>query len=92
LAASSQWAILSWRLIGAALRRPFSSLLFYAESAILFLVVLLPIAPTVAIRPSLPVLFAPLYVAGLFLYGGLLGRWGWIHAETFRAMETDDAA
>jgi DNA-directed RNA polymerase subunit RPC12/RpoP len=92
LAASSPWAILSWRLIGAAFRRPFSTLLFYAESALLFLIVLLPIAPVAAIRPSLPVLLAPLYVAGLFLYGRLLGRWGWVLAETFRARETDDAA
>jgi DNA-directed RNA polymerase subunit RPC12/RpoP len=92
LAASSPWSILSWRLIGAALRRPFSSLLFYIESAILFLIVLLPIAPTVAIRPSLPIALAPLYVAGLFLYGRLMGRWGWVHAETFRTMEADDVA
>jgi hypothetical protein len=29
-------------------------------------------------------------VAALFLYGRLLGRWGWLLAESSRPKETDD--
>ncbi|HEY4232672.1 MAG TPA: hypothetical protein VGM76_04575 [Lacipirellulaceae bacterium] len=90
LAASSPWALLSGHLIGAAFRRPLSSLLCYLESACLFGASLTPIAATASIRPSVPVLFAPLMVAALFLYGRLLGRWGWLLAESSRPKETDD--
>jgi hypothetical protein len=91
LVASSPWAMLSGPLFGTGLRRPFSSLLFYCESALLFCVGLALIVATAPMRPSLPVLFAPIYVAELFLYGRLIGRWGLTHAEVAQAKETDEA-
>ena len=89
LAAASPWGMLNGQLIGAAIRRPFSTLLFYVESAGLLFIVLLPIAVFATVRPSLPVLFAPLYVAGLFVYGRLIGRWGWLLAEAVRVQEME---
>jgi DNA-directed RNA polymerase subunit RPC12/RpoP len=91
LAASSPWAMLSGPLFGTGFRRPFSSLLFYCESALLFCVGLALIVATAPLRPSLPVLFAPFYVAELFLYGRLIGRWGLVHAEAAQAKATDEA-
>lgn len=77
LEVDSPWAVMSARLLGALLRRPFSWLLFYVESAVLAAACVAAAIGTAAVSPNLVLLLAPVYVAAGLLYSRLLGRLGW---------------
>ncbi len=80
-AGSSNWEIIDPKVFGAALRCPFSMLLFWFESLCL---VGLCVAAGVAAwnwHPYLPLATAPLVVGCMILYARSLGRLGWRLAE-----------
>jgi DNA-directed RNA polymerase subunit M/transcription elongation factor TFIIS len=72
---SSIWAVVSPKVLRSILRRPFSWLTFYVESA------LITAACLAAAYTGILWLLVPVAVAALILYARLLGRLGWRLAE-----------
>ncbi len=81
LAGNSTWELVELKVLGAMVRRPFSMLLFYAQSACLLALCVWATAAVVPHSEYLPLALVPLYVGCLLLYARLLGRLGWILSE-----------
>lgn len=90
LASTSTWDVIELRVLVAAFRCPFSMILFYIESACLAAVCVSAAIAAAQVHTMLPLAFAPLYIACLFIYARLLGRLGWRLSEVMPADEVAD--
>jgi DNA-directed RNA polymerase subunit M/transcription elongation factor TFIIS len=81
LAGNSTWELIELKVLGAAVRCPFSMIFFYLESACLVAVCVSAALAAVQVDELLLLALAPLFVGCLFLYARLLGRLGWRLAE-----------
>lgn len=81
LAGNSTWELVDLKVWSAAIRCPFSMMLFFIESACLFGVCTLATVAAWQVHPYLPLAAAPLIVGCLFLYARLLGRLAWRLSE-----------
>jgi DNA-directed RNA polymerase subunit M/transcription elongation factor TFIIS len=90
LAGNSTWELIDLKVVGAAVRCPFSMLLFYLESATLLVVCAAAIF-FVGQKNIYFILFtAPLIVGCAIVYARLLGRLGWRLSEKMDADEPDE--
>jgi hypothetical protein len=82
----SPWGVFSGRIMASIARCPFSWLLIYVESALLF-VICVGSARLVASFNVSPLVLMPLYVGAVIVCARLLGRLGWRIAEAMPVRE-----
>jgi hypothetical protein len=80
-AGTSTWEIINLQVLGAMIRCPFSMILFYLESAILFVLCGFAMYGALLVNPYLTIAVTPLIVLCIFLYARLVGRLGWRLSE-----------
>ncbi len=90
MAGSSTWEVIDLQVLGAAVRCPFSMMLFYFQSACLIAICAAPTTALGFISLYLPLVLAPLYVGGLIVYSRLLGRLAWRLSEKMPVDEATD--
>lgn len=87
LAGDSTWELIDLNVLGAAIRCPFSMMLFYLQSACLAAICALPTIAIWQVNMYWVLALAPLYVACLIVYARLLGRLAWRLSEKMPADE-----
>jgi DNA-directed RNA polymerase subunit RPC12/RpoP len=90
LAGNSTWELIDLKVLGAAVRCPFSMMLFYLESALLLAVCAAAVFVAGQRNIYLILATAPLIVGCAILYARLLGRLGWRLAEKIAAEEPEE--
>jgi DNA-directed RNA polymerase subunit RPC12/RpoP len=90
LAGNSTWELIDLGVLGAAVRCPFSMILFYCESACLLAACAAAVVAAWQVNPYLPLAAAPLIVGCVLLYARLLGRLGWRLAEKIPVEDATD--
>ena len=92
LAAASTWELIDLKVLGAAVRCPFSMMLFYIQSACLLAICAAAIFFTGQRNIYLILTTAPLIVLCIIYYARLLGRLGWRIADKIKIDEPDEDA
>jgi hypothetical protein len=90
LAGNSTWELIDLKVLGAAVRCPFSMVLFYLQSACLLAVCAAAVVVTGQKNVYLALVTSPLLVACAIIYARLLGRLGWRLSEKIKADEPEE--
>jgi hypothetical protein len=81
LAANYTWELIDLKVLGAMVRRPFSMIVFYFESAGLAALCAWAAYALWQRHELLPLVLTPLYVGCLLIYARLLGRLAWVLSD-----------
>jgi predicted Zn finger-like uncharacterized protein len=90
LAGNSTWELIDLKVLGAAVRCPFSMMLFYLQSAFLLAICAAAVIVTGQLNIYLMLVTSPLLVGCAIVYARLLGRLGWRVSEKIKVDEPDD--
>lgn len=90
LSGNSTWELINLKVVGAAVRCPFSMILFYIQSAFLVAVSVVAINFAWQRNPYLILATSPLFVLCIIYYARLLGRLGWRLSEKITIDEPDE--
>lgn len=77
LAGGSAWSVANSGILASMVQWPFTWAVFYFETLLLAAACALTAIPAVLFHPYWLLLFAPLYVGAMLIYGRLLGRLAW---------------